>query len=204
MANHMLKADKSKEFYDVIVVGGGSAGIAAAVSCARSGLKALIIEKNGCFGGTSTMGALPFYLGAMTGSMPFRKMLKNDLKYSELARPRYAVKGIFAEIIDKINQSEGGVGPAVLAQTNKYPGLDRLGCHDEFTFDIEIGKRVLDEIVTESGADILFHSQVIATEVDNGEIQGVYVANKSGLSYIEAKTFIDCSGDADISGLFRF
>ena len=193
-----IKAKEMKKEYDVIIAGGGPAGIAAAISCGRNGLDTLLVEFTGSLGGTSTSGALPFFLGAMTGSVPFRTMLERNLQYSELPRPKEAVKGIFLSIINRIKENNGGVGPSVIAQTDKYPGLDRLGCHDEFTFDIEAGKRVFDEMVAESGADVLFHSMVIATEVRDRKVLGAYISNKEGLTYIKAKSFIDCSGDADM------
>lgn len=144
--------------YDLVVAGGGPAGIGAAIAGAKNGLKVLIIEFNGCLGGTSTSGALPFMLGATNGSIPFSKMIERNLKYSELPHPRKAVGGIFDMLVERI-KSEGGVGPAKLAQTDRYPGLDRLGCHDEFTFDLEVGKRVYDEIMSELICQHIFISQ---------------------------------------------
>lgn len=193
-----VKAKEIENEYDVIIAGGGPAGIAAAISCGRNGLKTLLVEFTGSLGGTSTSGALPFFLGAMTGSIPFRTMLDKNLQYKDLPRPQEAVKGIFLEIINRIKKENGGVGPSILAQTDKYPGLDRLGCHDEFTFDIEIGKRVFDEMVTEAGTEILFHSMVIAAKTNDRVVQGVYISNKDGITYAKAKSYIDCSGDADM------
>ena len=134
----------------------------------------------------------------MTGSVPYRQMLEKGLRYRDLPRPRPAVGGIFVEAMDRIKAAGGGVGPAVLGQTDRYPGLDRLGCHDEFTFDIEIGKRVLDEMLADCGTSILFHTLVLGTRVSGRLVEGVYVANKDGLLFIKGRTFIDCTGDADI------
>ena len=184
--------------YDVIVAGGGPAGVASAIAAARQGLKTLLIERSGCLGGVSTSGALPFWLGAMTGSIPFRKMLEKGISYRDLPRARPAVGGIFVEAMNRIKEAGGGVGPAKLAQTDKYPGLDRLGCHDEFTFDIEIGKRVLDEMVIGAGVEILYHTLVTGTKVDGRVVSGVYIANKDGMTYVKGKAFIDCTGDADL------
>ncbi len=188
----------NEKCYDVIVAGGGPAGTAAAISAARQGLKTLVIEHSGCFGGISTSGVLPFWLGVMNGSIPFPKMVEQGLVYKNLPRPQRVVGGIFQEAIDRITAADGGVGPAVMAQTDRCPGLDRLGCHDEFTFDLEIGKRVLDEMVVDSGADILFHSMIVGTEFSQRKIAGVYVANKEGITYITADRFVDCTGDADL------
>lgn len=193
-----MNVHNKKSRYDVIVTGGGPAGIAAAVAASRQGFKTLIIESTGCFGGTSTSAALPLWLGMFSGSIPFRKMLEKGLRYRDLPRPMQVVGGIYSEIVNGIKAANGGVGPAALAHTDKYPGLDRLGCHDDFFFDIEIGKRVLDEFVTQAGCDILFHTIAVATEVDGRRVKGVYTANKDGLSFYEAKTVIDCSGDADM------
>lgn len=198
MESLCLQATESKERFDVIVAGGGPAGTAAAVAAARQGLRTLLLEGTGCLGGTSTSGALPFWLGAMTGSIPFRKMLEKGLRYADLPRPRPAVGGIFLEAVRRIKAAGGGVGPAVLAQTDRHPGLDRLGCHDEFTFDIETGKRVLDEMATEAGVEVLYHTIVLGASLSGGRVTGVYAANKDGLTRVRAETFIDATGDADL------
>ena len=52
---------KQIEKFDVVVAGGGPAGIAASIAAARHGQKTVLIEVNGCVGGTSTAGALPFW-----------------------------------------------------------------------------------------------------------------------------------------------
>ena len=91
--------------YDVVVCGGGPAGIGAGIAAARQGLKTILIESNGCLGGVSTAGALPFYLGAYGGSVPFPKMLKENMAYSELDRSFRAVGGIFEEMMNVSGQA---------------------------------------------------------------------------------------------------
>lgn len=185
-------------YTDVVVAGGGPAGIAAAIAAARQGMKTFLIEVNGCVGGTSTAAALPFWLGYTNGSIPFPQMIAKGLSYRGLPHPRKAVGGIFEEAMRRISKAGGGVGPCRLAQTERYPGLDRLGCHDEFTFDIEIGKQVMDEMLVEAGVTLRYYARVIGTERENNEVKGVYFADKSGVQYLPAGAVIDCTGDADV------
>lgn len=188
-----------KEYcFDVVVAGGGPAGISAAIASARRGKKTMLIEVNGCVGGTCTAGALPFWLGHTNGSIPFPQMVKKGLQYKDLPHPRKAVGGIFEEAMNRIKDAEGGVGPCKLAQTDKYPGLDRLGCHDEFTFDIEIGKRVLEEMLVEAGVTIRYYARVIDAVREGNVIKGIKFADKGGVQYVTADAFIDCTGDADV------
>lgn len=60
-------------------------------------------------------------------------------------------------------------------------------------------KRVYDDTVVESGADVLFQSTVCSAETENGRIKQIYVANKSGITAFRAKVFIDCTGDGDLA-----
>lgn len=183
---------------DVIVCGGGPAGIGASIAAARHGLKTLLIELNGCVGGTSTAGALPFMLGAYTGSIPYKQMLKKGLAYRDLPRTRRAVRGIFDELCGKIVAEGGASGIAKMGQTAKYPGLDRFGCHDEFTFDMEVGKRVFEREILAAGAEIRYYARVLDVKRTGERVEGVYFADKSGIQYVPAKVVIDCTGDADV------
>ena len=198
MVMYYSKEVATRKEYDVLIAGGGPAGIGAAVSAGREGLKTLLVESTGMLGGVSTAGALPFCLGKTSGSIPFLKMVEQNLQYENLPHPMEAVAGLFDEIVDRIKREGGGVGPCKLGQTDKYPGLSRLGCHDEFTFDLEIGKRVLDEVVTEAGVDILFYTQALDVCVEDNVVKGVYLVNKDGMTFVPVKAVVDCTGDADL------
>lgn len=60
-------------------------------------------------------------------------------------------------------------------------------------------KRVYDDMVTESGAEVLFQSSVCSAETENRRIKRIYVAGKGGLKVYRAKVFIDCTGDGDLA-----
>jgi len=185
--------------YDVVVAGGGPAGFGAGIAAARGGLKTLLIEATGCIGGVSTSGNLPFYLGAYNGSIPYPQMIAQGLKYEDLPRPRRAVRGIFDLFINEVkNELHGGCGPVDIPQTDKYPGLSRLSCHDEFTFDIEVGKRVYDQMAMKYGLNLQYYTQVIQADMEDNKVKGIYVMCKEGICYIKCKAIIDCTGDADV------
>jgi len=185
-----------KASYDVIVAGGGPAGLAAAIASAREGLSTLLIEREGNLGGHSISGAYPFWLGCISGSRPFLKMLDAGETYRDtLMRGEYVVKGIFKEIVDDLKQECRAIGPGVMAQS---PALERLGAHDDIAFDLEAGKRVFEKKVLEAGADISYFTTALEPEIKHNVVKGLFVVNKSGINYIETQAIIDCTGDADV------
>ncbi|MCK9328629.1 MAG: FAD-dependent oxidoreductase [Candidatus Cloacimonetes bacterium] len=161
--------------YDVIVAGGGTAGIPAAIAAARNGAKALIIEENGHLGGTAVMG-VPF-LGAFDGN------------------GKQVACGLFQEIVQRLIDENGSIGHVHGA---------RWANGREFVltpFDSEIFKYAAQEMVLESGAEILLHSFITGVSMDGNRVTGVDITSKSGTKHINAKAIIDCTGDADIASL---
>ena len=173
-----FQADISlNEEYDVIVVGGGPAGCAAAASAAREGAKTLLVEATGSLGGLGTNGLVPFWCGFSNGGA-------------------YCSTGIGKKVLFETckRMDVDGLYEGVLAGEQDPKNIPwRLG------IDSEALKRVYDELVTSYGADVLFHSVLVAVQTDGqGKVTSIVVANKSGLVGYKAKVFIDCTGDADL------
>jgi len=168
--------------YDVVVIGGGTAGVPAAVTAARNNLKTLIIEKNGFFGGMSTAG--------MVG--PF--MTNYDVKGKERI-----IRGIFDEVVKRLIEKGGAIDPQYIRAGTSYTSFLVKG-HDHVTpFNHEHLKIVWDEMLRESGCECLLHTHFVDAIRNGNNIESVVIHNKSGLQAIKAKTFIDCSGDADLA-----
>lgn len=156
--------------YDVIVAGGGFAGICAAVSAARLGAKTLIIEKSGSFGGAASNSLV----------LPFMRYF-TDVKNEDGTKSKlYLVQGIFGEIVKRAKGNEVGA--------------------DTF-FNTDYMKYALDRIVTESGADILFHSYITAVNSEGRKLKSVEVSSADGKHTFCADYFIDATGDANLSFL---
>lgn len=149
---------KSNHQYDVIVAGGGLAGVAASVSAARQGMKTLLVERYGFLGGMGTAGLVnPFMSSNTSTGVPL-------------------VGGIYTEICDRMRAIDGM--------------LDRA-------FDPEAMKYVLQEMVVESGVEILFHSCVTDVVMSGNRITGLQLTCKSGRLAVTAQVVIDATGDAD-------
>lgn len=160
--------------FDVIVLGGGTAGVIAAIAAARCGAKTLIIEKNSYLGGTAVTG-VPF-LGIYDG---------NDKRVNG---------GIPQELIERMC-AEGGCLDGVFGAA----WMDKRYRFSITPFEQECYKYVAQEMVLEAGAQILFHSFVSDVHMNGREIMGVEVVNKSGKSLYTASVYIDTTGDADIA-----
>ena len=150
--------------YNLIVVGGGYAGCAAAVSAARQGLKVLLIEKGNCLGGAAVNCLVNPYMPAAT---------KLNGEHFELSQ------GIFNEILDNLSKYNAVTGRR--------------------TFNEEFVKIVLNDMVLSSGAEILFHTFLVDATCTYGIVNSITVANKAGLTKLQADMFIDCTGDADLA-----
>lgn len=161
---------KELESCDLLVAGGGSAGVAAAVSAARAHAKTILIEKSTFLGGMAT--------GALV-----TPMMRNALDVCSDNGSLSLTKGIFLEICNRLLKAGGG---ATFKDGN--PGW----------FNPEVYKWVLDEICTESGVRLMFDNEIISTEVKDKKIKKIFLVNKSGCFSISAKEFIDCTGDGDL------
>jgi hypothetical protein len=167
---------------DVLVVGGGSAGIAASVASARTGAKTMLIERYGFLGGTST--------AALVGPMM--------TSFSTDGRARI-VGGIFQEIVENMVRVGGAVDPATIDRVNEYGGFIKHGHTHVTPFHPEALKLVAQEMVVDAGVDLLLHTTFVETVTNGGRAAGAVVTNKAGLAAIAAKVVIDASADGDVA-----
>ncbi|MBR2215699.1 MAG: FAD-dependent oxidoreductase [Selenomonadaceae bacterium] len=159
---------------DVCVVGGGSAGTAAAVTAARRGAKTLLIERGISLGGLATQGCV------------FPCM------------PTFA-DGSDTPYITDLNQrmEKQGASPSLGIDTDTYYGGGRGQYVPEYL------SFVYDEMCEEAGVDILYNASLVGAVTDAGKIVSCIVQTAEGLSRIQAKIFIDGTGDALLSRLAR-
>lgn len=158
--------------YDVIVAGGGPAGITAAIAAARNGARTLLVERYGFLGGQSTIALVYPW-------MSFHDPAGNQV-----------IAGIGQEIVERLQAL--GASPGHV--------LDTIGYVSKFTpFDAEIFKYVAQEMVLEAGADLLLHTWAVGAPAVNGQITGLVAYNKSGCQTLTADVYIDATGDADVA-----
>jgi hypothetical protein len=157
---------------DVLVIGGGPAGIGAAVAAARNGAKVLLIERYGFVGGNLTV--------AMVNPM----FTFHDVQGNQV------IRGIAGELVNRLvakTLSLGHVTDLTFDNASMSP------------FDPEGMKLVLFELLQEAGVELMLHTMFSdATLDDKGNLASVIVENKSGRLAIVPKLVIDCSADADV------
>lgn len=166
---------------DVIVVGGGPAGFAAAVASARSGARTVLVERCGYLGGTATASLMACING-------FRNQVAPDATQT--------VRGIAEEVVLAL-KSIGGLGRSPYAQ-RAYPDLPGQLAYS-YAVDPEMLKIVLLRICSEAGVDLYLHSWFSAPIVEGGRMRGVIVENKSGRQVLLGRVVIDASGDGDVA-----
>lgn len=170
-----------KREYDVVVAGGGIAGVAAAVSAKRGGAKkVLLIEREFALGGLATLGLVTYYLPIDDG------------------HGRQVSYGITEELM-KLSIKYG-----TEEEKRGYPWWhggsreEKENVRYETRFNANVFAVILTKFVKDEGVDILFGTTVCDTLVENDKITHLIVENKSGRYAIGAKTVVDCTGDADV------
>ena len=162
--------------YDVVVAGGGTAGFAAGASAARCGLKTLIVEEMACLGGTSTAGGVGVFFGFERG-----EETEN-------------LTGIVGDVMRGLIQKKGCDG----IHTVYCLGLKAMDV-PAAQYNDDLLKIVMDEIVHESGAQVLFHTRFIAVDMEEGKIRHLIIHNSKGIQRVASKVFIDASFHASVA-----
>ncbi len=159
--------------YDCIVVGGGFAGVSAAISAARQNKSVLLVERANCLGGTATVGLVE----------PFMPV------YTKIGEERVLLcRGLFKEIFDRLNEN-----PDLKVKAEKIT--------DNTLLDDEYLRVMLNRMALESGVELLFHACLAEVVIENARIESIKVAVKSGLLELCADCYIDATGDADLAML---
>jgi len=159
---------------DVVVVGGGPAGFAAAIAAARTGAKVALVEKSGSLGGLFTNGMVLIMLA--TG-------IRRESGMWDLV-----TRGICEEFMLRA-RALGAV-----ASTGEEPKTR----HWQPTVDPEAAKYLMDTMIAEAGVEMFFHAWGMDVIQEGDAVKGVVFQSKQGLQAILARQTVDCSGDGDI------
>jgi FAD dependent oxidoreductase len=160
--------------YEVVVLGGGPAGIAAAVAAARAGRRTLLIERYGFLGGMGTAAGVTNFCGLHANV------------YGTMHR---LVRGIASDLLDRIDRLGGLNAPHLI-----------LGKILAQAYDTAAYKIAADDLLAAHKVDILFHALGAGVVMgDDKRIDALVVETKAGRQAVLADIFIDCSGDGDLA-----
>jgi hypothetical protein len=161
--------------FDVVVIGGGPAGLMATASAARTGRSTLLVERYGFLGGAGTAGGLSTFCG---------------LHARVHGRHEQVIHGLADTLLDRLRKLDGLSEPHLTIND----GIQAQA------FDISAYKIAADELVLGTGAKILFHALAVGVVMrDESTIDAVVVESKSGRAAIRGHRFVDASGDADVA-----
>lgn len=165
-----------KDYFDVVVCGGGTSGIPAAISAARNGMRVALVEKNSGFGGTNTA-------AMVSPLMTFH------------AGGKQVIKGIAQEIVDKLAKRNATLGHV----------RDTIGMVSTITpIDTEALKMLYYEMLAnEPNISTLLNSSITGAATEGGAIKAITISGKYGKMTVNGKTFIDATGDGDIIALAK-
>ncbi|MGC9066830.1 MAG: FAD-dependent oxidoreductase, partial [Candidatus Ratteibacteria bacterium] len=148
---------------DIVVIGAGPAGMAAAYGAAKAKAETLLIERYGFCGGMATTGIIGSILG----------------HYLNEEQP--AVAGFLKALVEKMAELDG---------CEKWETVfKKYG----ISFDSEIMKYAAEQILLNTDVKFLYHSYFVSSHVDSGKISSIELANKSGKMTVEGKYFIDAT-----------
>lgn len=164
----------NKEF-DVVVLGAGPGGLAAALAAGRGGAKVLLVEKNGYLGGNMAIG------------LPLLGFLDKD--------GNKVIGGIADEFMKDMASYETAYGRAA-SEHKVCPMHNSVTLYDHELFKIVALHKVLD-----AGIEVLFHTDIESVNVENAEIREITLRGKGYRIFVKAKIYIDASGDGDMAYL---
>ncbi|MEP7237858.1 MAG: FAD-dependent oxidoreductase [Ferruginibacter sp.] len=158
---------------DVVVLGGGSAGVAAAVAASRKGLQVILIERNAYLGGKATAAEV----GTVCGLYKFSKKEKSE----------YIVKGFAKEFAEKLR-----------TRSQSTPLHVQEGVH-YLPYDFEAFKNICLELIHENKIPVYFNAVLEHVTVEQDKIKSVHIIAAGNPVTIQLNALIDCSGDSVIS-----
>ncbi len=171
-----------KKSYDVIVAGGGVAGVASALSAAREGASVLLLERSYMLGGLATSGLVTIYLPLCDGE-------GRQVSYS--IAEELLLESIKYGIEDK--EPTPWLNGGTLEEKKK--------CRYEVRFNANMCAILYEQLLKKNGVDIMYGTSVCSVKVSRQKIKAVIVENKSGRYAYGCRSVVDCTGDADICKL---
>ena len=162
---------------DVVVLGGGPAGIAAATASARGGARTIMLERYGFLGGMGTAAMVTNFCG-----------LHADID-GEITQ---IVHGIVDDLQGRLRALDA------IAEPHLVQGSDGLRTAAQ-VYDTAALKSAADDLLLAAGVELRFHTLATGAVMNGRDIEAVLIETKSGRQAVRGRIFIDCSGDADLA-----
>src|SRR5882757_5591247 len=159
--------------YEVVVLGGGPAGIAAAAAAGGLGRRTLLVERYGFLGGMGTAAGVTNFCGLHAN-------VHGDI--------RQVVHGVADDLLGRIAALGG------LNEPHMIFGKTKAQAYDTAAY-----KCAADDLLLARGVDVLFHALAAGVAMDGSRIDALLVETKSGRVAVRGQVFIDCSGDGDLA-----
>lgn len=161
--------------YDVIIAGGGAAGVGAALGAARAGARTLVVEKYGFLGGAATAGQVLAYCGL----------------FCQGEKPVKAVGGSADIVLFALSELGMDANPFCSPTTLNWIML----------LDPETLKLALDRVLKAHNIDVLLHTRLAAVSRTGNRIEELTLAGMEGQRQVSANAFVDATGDANMAML---